>query len=431
MFEKIGFSEYHSIIESYILNVTSLKSYAKSVEAVFRSKKTFEESSESEKFISVIEMISRYKAYPEKNEELTEAVDILENHVYELYGIKIISDGDVVRMKSHSKADSLINEYNLNANQINILYKSSIINLVVFFEILISKLITKRISEHPKSININDKSLTFDEIVRLGSLENAQMFLIENEVETIMRKSYSDWLDYLTKNLKCNLSFINDCNDDVFEIFQRRNIIVHNDGIVNNIYLSKVSLKNKDKYKLGQSIKITNEYIEESIDLLERIGILIALEMWQKMEKKSSDREELIMQYAYNYMRANKWALAKDMYTFFLAEKSASSDSLLRAQINVWLCIKSMNNYSLIKEDLEVKDFSDRKDIFRLCLLSLKDDVDGFFSLLPSLYPKDVTLINLKEWPIFISIRESMRYKEFLLSTESVLSKEGEVVSIS
>ena len=52
-----------------------------------------------------------------------------------------------------------------------------------------------------------------------------------------MYESLLDWKKYFQKNLKLNLKAWEDEFEVIQEIIARRNLYVHNNGIVNNIYI--------------------------------------------------------------------------------------------------------------------------------------------------------------------------------------------------
>ncbi|SME96981.1 hypothetical protein [Paenibacillus barengoltzii] len=418
MFEKDGISEYRRIIENFLINVSSLKAYTRSVEPVLNNFSN-DSLTESEKLVGTITFLMEYKKNPSNFEKEKELADFIEKYLFDEYKIEINHENGIGRISSHpAKAklvDSLFHEYKLRIKQINILYQSSVINLIIFFELLIANLIKIRIINHPESANIEQKSLTLAEIQSLGSLENAKMFLIEHEIEAIMRKSYTDWLEYFSRVVKCKFEYLSSVQDSIIEIFQRRNIFVHNDGIVNNIYLSKISNKYKNLYKVGDPIITDREYVENSINVIEFSGILIGLEVWQKMERESEDRQDFILEVAFNYMVMQKWELALEMYLFLLREKSISSINGTIAQVNIWLCRKNINGLDSIRDEVDALDFSDKRSIFQLCLYALKDELDNFFNLLDVvIYNNEITLNELQTWPIFSTIREDKRYDNFM-----------------
>lgn len=215
----------------------------------------------------------------------------LEKYLYENYGVEIKEGGKLkISGKNAKQTSKAIDEFQSKMKQLHILYQSTLMSLAIYFEVLIASIIKQRMVLHPKSSDIEEKTLTLENIRKLGSFENAELFLIEQEVETIIRKSYTDWIDYLKKNMKLKMDYIERYNDKIIEIIQRRNLFVHNEGIVNSIYLKNIDPKLKEGVKLGERLSIDHAYIDESIDIVEHAGTLLGLEFWSVMEKRSDER---------------------------------------------------------------------------------------------------------------------------------------------
>jgi hypothetical protein len=80
-------------------------------------------------------------------------------------------------------------------------------------------------------------------------------------------KSIEEINDFLIKKIKLDLS--RNIFWDLFkESFFRRNIFVHNDGFVNDLYLSNTHLK----YPIGQKLNIDKKYLEEQFEFFLEIS---------------------------------------------------------------------------------------------------------------------------------------------------------------
>ncbi len=143
------------------------------------------------------------------------------------------------------KFDEAYKEYSAIVNQKRRLYISSLINLISNVELFLSEILHYYYDQYPDASAIKKKSLTFEELKVLGSIEDAQKYLIDEKIEQILRGTFSDWVSVLKEELKLQLNYIDDYKDSLIEVFQRRNVLIHNGGKVNSIYLSKVNESNK------------------------------------------------------------------------------------------------------------------------------------------------------------------------------------------
>src|SRR5690606_32768666 len=116
-----------------------------------------------------------------------------------------------------------------------------LISLVSTVEWFFSQILHYYYDKFPDSSGIKNKTLTLDDLKNFGSINDAEKFLIENKIEEILRGSIKDWFKILKDDLKLGLGYKDQYEDELVEIYQRRNLLVHNGGVVNAIYLSKVA----------------------------------------------------------------------------------------------------------------------------------------------------------------------------------------------
>ncbi|MHA6481041.1 hypothetical protein ACX1C1_03855 [Paenibacillus sp. strain BS8-2] len=355
-----------------------------------------------------------------QDEQIEEKVDIFKQFLVTEFGLELADNGDIVdNNDKYEKIKSILNgmkSIDRKLTQKLILNQSSLINLVVFFELLIANIIKYRLFKYPDAANLKDKTLTIDEIRRLGNFENAEAYLIENEVEGIIRQKHQEWFAYFKKNLKTvNFDFMTRFEAELNEIIQRRNLFVHNEGIINNIYLSNVNSALTNGLKKGKYLKMNNSYLNQSINVIEHIGLLISLELWRAMEKKSEVRWDFCSGYGYELLMEGRWELANDVYKFFCDEKESGSENKSIALINYWLTMKKLGKYSEIKSTAERADFSDKRDRYQLSYYSIIEDRNNFYHVLHNLtISRDVRKVELLEWPVLYIFRDEPEFQDFV-----------------
>src|SRR5690606_28163673 len=72
------------------------------------------------------------------------------------------------------------------------------------------------------------------------------------------------------------------------EIFERRNIVIHNGSRVTRQYLNNVDRGLLEGLREGSPIEITPEYIEETLERLSTIGLLLAYKVRWKLFRRDS-----------------------------------------------------------------------------------------------------------------------------------------------
>ena len=238
---------YTSIIGSFLSSIQALRLYVSSVEPVILKN---EDVTDSETIMAMLLHIAKdLKIRNMDTDEITFPQNIPDEIVHEIKKniqlfwdmLEISEDGKSGRYRSLPK--TLKQSYaRIEAldKQNEILYSGSLILLVTYFENTIAKIFKEDLQNHPKRMSLDTKMVSYKILEMSNNIEDVREYLIENEVASMMYKSLADWMDYFKKNIKLHLKYVISILPELTEIIARRNIIVHNNSIVNNIYLNLV-----------------------------------------------------------------------------------------------------------------------------------------------------------------------------------------------
>ena len=300
----------------------------------------------------------------------------------------------------------------------SLLYESVLISSVIYFENLISSCLKYYINEHPEIISIDNKNISFKELKAYENIDDARKHIIEKEVQLIMYNSFEGWMDYIEKTISLKLDFWKNDKDEITEIFQTRNLFVHNGGVVNDIYLQKVR---ENEYISGEKIKLSKDYILSATRRLEESGTILLLYLWRKLKKSEKEfRFEVFHYLAYEYMEEEQWAFAEILYKELLANETINDEAnSLMTKINYIQCLKWQNKKEDFEYEINTIDFSLYDKKYKIVGYALKDEVDEFIAMLPDIVTsKDISIDNINEWPIFREFRKN----------EEVAKKIGELI---
>jgi len=315
---------------------------------------------------------------------------------------------DNIELRDH------IDNANKVRNHINLLYKNSLISLLSSVEWFFSQILHYYYDKHPESAGIQKKTMTLSDLKGFGTIEDAEKYLIDVKIEEILRGNFESWISVLKSELSLGLGYIEPIKEELIEIYQRRNLFVHNGGVVNSIYLSKVKEQYRKDIKANQQLAVEKEYLEDAICKLQRAFILIASELWKNLDKTDKTRGDVLTDIVYENLLKNRWDICEGLTFFIINDSQLDITDKVVSQLNYWLCKKRTNQYESIKKELEKADYSDKKEIFQLALFSLKDDKESFFRMLPSaLDSRQLNIERLEEFPIFKEMRESEEYQKF------------------
>ncbi|WDJ89970.1 hypothetical protein JH302_00740 [Xanthomonas campestris] len=325
-------------------------------------------------------------------------------------------------MKSILKSDSSVRN----------LHRSSLISLVSTAESFVSTLLHQFYSTHPSALNIKEKHFTFDELSRFSTMDDARSYIVSWRVENLLRGSVEDWLDFFRNTLKLKLSVANNYSHDLVEIFQRRNLFVHNDGIVNSIYLSKVKASKDNGHLLNKQLSVKKSYLFSAIDKIEASFLDAAYDIWSKCEKINSHRPQLMIQASYDALNQGRWMVAKDVASLVALDRASNEELSLMAGINSWIARLRLSDQT-VKKEIEDFDVSAKGDIFRLAKHCLLDENDQALALAISLHSQHkLDFESLAEWPLFEPQRSNEEFSEWMSSIDPAKVKhppEGEPVN--
>lgn len=303
--------------------------------------------------------------------------------------------------------------------QKELLYKNAFIGLLSSVEWFYSQVLHFYYDKHPEAAGIKKKTMTLEDLKTFGTVQDAEKFLIDSKIEEVFRAGFDAWMDILKDEVKLKLPYVRPFFNELLEVYQRRNLLVHNGGIVNSIYISKVSSEISKDLKIGDKLTITSEYLENAICKLHIIFTLIAAELWKKLEPNEESRADILNSIAYKNMNQGRWEVSEWLSCFIKDDENLKSRVKTVGQLNFWLSRKKRGNRELVIGEVLKADFTDKSLRYQLAVSALTDNKEEFFELLPeTLRTKSLEIEELLEFPIFDEMRNTSEFEEFKLASE-------------
>lgn len=416
---------YTSIVGSFLNSINSLRFYVNGVDPIIMKE---DELLDNDSTLAMLMIMA--KELKIKNISADELLfpedfpDELEQQIKE--GLKYFSDivdismdGKTGRYRSLPKTvkESYI-KIEASKKQREILYSGSLMLLITYFESTIAKILKTDLQKHPKRLSLDTKTVSYKMLEMSDSIEDVRNLLIEDEVMTMMYKSVSDWIEYFRKNIKLKLENVTNMLPELIEIIARRNIIVHNEGIVNNQYMNIVSKDYSSNVKIGDFLSVDKQYILNAINLVESVCMSIILEIWISEGDKDSKEIEKILAIIFDeYLIFEKWENAKALYEVCLKSNKLQLADELICKINRWQCYKWLNRFNEIEKEVKDLDITACQPRYKLGVLALLDKYEDFFTYFDE--QNDLKEEELREWPLFREIRNSEIYiQRYSISNE-------------
>lgn len=292
--------------------------------------------------------------------------------------------------------------------------RNFIVSLVSQFDSFVGSLIRTMFYVKPELLNDSEKQLTFSNLVQFADIASAREFIIEKEIESVLRESHTFHFKWLEKKLDATLRKDLEIWSTFIELTERRNLYVHTDGVVSNQYLKNCNENNvqfKTEPKIGDTLEIDPDYFEKAFACIFELGIKLGQVMWRKLLPKDlKDADVNLLNISYELIQNNQYDLALTVLDFSdkYIKKFSSEDIKLRICFNRAQAYKWQGNTKKCEEIIKALDLSACSSVFKLAGQVLLDDFENAAKTMKLIGAdsKDIEKNDYKEWPIFREFRK-------------------------
>ncbi len=324
---------------------------------------------------------------------------------YTTYGIpedKVITVNNKVKKFEHLKEG------------VESLPASILMGLVARFDANISGLVRFLLLSRKEKLSGSEKAIPVREVLAASSFEDLINDLVEDEIHSLMRGSHDEQIKYIEDNFSIKIRDDFDRWPDFIEIFERRNLAAHGEGIANNRYAKvckRSSVPSNSCLNIGDPVILTDKYLIHATDTLLEFGILLIWWLWLKqIPSDGSDAYNAINDVTYDLILEKRHNLASRILNSTLKRKTANvSESVRRMMaINMANCYKKLKKDREFKEAISMFDWSASADHYKISVASLNQDYIQVCSLMSRVTDDaSVGKFGFREWPVFDWVRDN------------------------
>lgn len=295
--------------------------------------------------------------------------------------------------------------------------RMALVSVVSLFDAYLTRILKSVYSVKPEILNGCTRQINFTDLVAFGSIDAAREHIIDKEIETVLRDSHAAQFAWLEKKLNMKLTDLPSWKDFI-ELTERRNLLVHADGIVSSHYLEvckehKVELDKN--LKRGDRLEVDEKYYINACNCVTEIGIKLSQVLWRKLIPAELEQaENSFIQATYELLVLKDYKLAEKVLeiTKNAGFKKLNFETGLFLTINHAIALKGQEKEKECRALLKKTDFSALSLKFKLANQVLTDAFDDAAVTLRKIGADgEVSEDNLRQWPLFRWFRKTDQFK--------------------
>ena len=285
---------------------------------------------------------------------------------------------------------------------------NTLMMLITRFEEFIGKLLYYLFKCYPDKY-INNQKLSLFEIEGLSHDELVDI-VTQRQVEEKMWEDYKAWKKTFEEH-KFDFSKCREEWNDFTEMYYRRNIIVHNSGRVNGIYIKSVP---DSKNSVGDYLHATPGYLKKAFRTTRILIYTIMIEAARLLAKEQRDDYYTnICNSLFDFLEMGDYDICEKIYPQIASKNEVDFEVKIVCRINKWIALKESGRFDDAKHEIESFDVSALHGKYKCAKMILLNQYESAVQLLESLFPKEFTPYELETWPLFKSFRNTEEYHRF------------------
>lgn len=316
--------------------------------------------------------------------------------------------------------------------------RSLVISLVSHFDAFMGSLLKNMFDVKQEILNTSDKSLTFSQLLQIGDFDKAKKYIVEKEIESVLRKSHSQHFDYIESRLSIPLRKGLDSWGKFIEVTERRNLFAHNDGIVSSQYLT-VCAEHKvagiEEVEAGSILHVDYQYFKDSYECILEIGIKLGQVLWRKLQpSRTKEIDSHLIAVTFGLLLESEYDVVIKILDFARNElmRHSNQDQRLTVLVNLAQAHKWKGEGGIAQKIIDSVDWTGVSDKFGLAHMVLIDDFKNATHLLKKLIQvEEISKSEVDEWPLFKEFRKTIDFKnlyvEIFGETTEIIEKTPEL----
>lgn len=293
--------------------------------------------------------------------------------------------------------------------------RTFLVSLVSQFDSLVGNVLRVVYLKRPEMLAASDRQLSLSQLLDLGSVEKASEYLVEKEIEQLLRSSHAEQFNWMENQFSVELRKDLPSWPVFVELTERRNLFVHTDGIVSEQYLgvcSKHGVSDLDALERGMELEVEPEYFSSVCDCVFELGVKLAHVLWRKLiPDELGESDSSLIEIGLELLKRKRWALAQNLLSFacYVLPRHSSDVTRRTLVINLAQAYKWNGEAEQCQAVLDKEDWSASDEKFRLAVSVLEDRHEEASVLMKSIGAngRSIREHDYHSWPLFREFRST------------------------
>ena len=268
-------------------------------------------------------------------------------------------------------------------------------------------------SSKPELFSTLDRKLSISELKAYGSLEAATDAMLEAEIDAFRRSSYVEQFTSLETRFDLPLKKFPEWGEFV-ELGQRRNLLIHNGGVVNEQYRLMCGNQGHEEGKatsVGIRLSINTEYLGRALLIMRKVAFMLAHTLWRKVLPAQTDQAHVSCdKIIYDLLQKKLWLTAAEFGEFALQPimcRNLTEQYRKMRVINTAIGYRFSNQQPKCDKVINSEDWSSTVRDFRLAVALMKGDLPSVWTMMRQIGERGelVNEVAYRDWPLFHEIR--------------------------
>ena len=300
---------------------------------------------------------------------------------------------------------------------------NTLIMLITRFEEFISRLMAEIYTRYPRRY-LDNENVCLAEIEGRGFSEIKEG-VVDRLVGAMMRERYSKWFELFSEHgLDAHAWAIP--LEGLREVYARRNIIVHNAGVVNREYLVQAPYS---KHKKGTRLDVGKEYVDNAFLLVREMIFMLMLEASHFLREEDADSYlYAIFEESFKRLALGDHSLCMLVFDWLRTAKEFDENKRSMAQVNYWLAKIGAGDFNEeTRNEISKFDVSAMDEGFKIAKFLLLQDYDEATKLMEhQLSIGELSASMVMKWPLFERYRQT-KFFELLRKRNKAIFKDYDV----